>query len=201
MMRFALTLLARFITGAGSAHWVGCSPEPKQRIYFANHTSNLDALILWAGLPLTVQKVTRPVAAHDYWTGDPLRLYLARNVFNALLIERKNVTVSSNPIPQILAAMDGGCSIVIFPEGKRNYGPEVGEFKSGLYHIAKGRPEVELVPVFLQNLNRILPKGEFLPVPVIGSLYFGTPLHLQEGERKADFLLRAKQAVESLRKE
>ena len=148
MINHALTLLARFITGAGSAHWVGCAPEPKQRIYFANHTSNLDALILWAGLPANVRRVTRPVAAHDYWTGDPLRRYLACSVFNAVLIERKKVTVSNNPIPQILQAMGTESSIIIFPDGKRNYGPEIGEFKSGLYHLAISRRELELVPVF-----------------------------------------------------
>jgi hypothetical protein len=70
-----------------------------------------------------------------------------------------------------------------------------------LYHIAKGRPDVELVPALLQNLNRILPKGEFLPVPLIASIYFGTPLRLRDGERKAEFLTRAKQALESLRRE
>jgi 1-acyl-sn-glycerol-3-phosphate acyltransferase len=201
MIDQALTLLARFITGAGSAHWVGCAPEAKQRIYFANHTSNLDALILWAGLPTNVRRVTRPVAAHDYWTGDPLRRYLACNVFRAILIERKKVTVSNNPIPQILEAMGKESSIIIFPEGKRNYGPEIGEFKSGIYHLATARPEVELVPVLLQNLNRILPKGEFLPVPVFASIYFGTPIMVKEGERKAEFLKRAKESIEQLRKE
>jgi len=201
MVNHALTLLARFITGAGSAHWVGCAAEPKQRIYFANHTSNLDALILWAGLPNPVRKVTRPVAAHDYWTGDPLRRYLACNVFNALLIERKKVTVSNNPIPQILSAMGTESSIIIFPEGKRNFGPDIGEFKSGLYHLAASRPDVELVPVLLQNLNRILPKGEFLPVPVFASIYFGTPMRINEGERKKEFLERAKKSIEVLRKE
>ena len=201
MLNHALTLLARFITGAGSAHWVGCAPEPRQRIYFANHTSNLDALILWAGLPTSVRKVTRPVAAHDYWTGDPLRRYLACNVFNALLIERKKVTVSNNPIPQILSAMGTESSIIIFPEGKRNFGPEIGEFKSGLYRLASSRPDVELVPVLVQNLNRILPKGEFLPVPVFASIYFGTPMKINEGERKKEFLERAKHAIEVLRKE
>lgn len=200
MTGFLLSLLARFITGAGSAHWVGCQPEAKQRIYFANHTSNLDALILWAGLPTSLRKLTRPVAAHDYWTGDPLRRYLAEKVFRAILIERKKITVSNNPIPQILNAMGDGCSIIIFPEGKRNFGPEVGEFKSGLYHLALGRPEVELVPVLLQNLNRILPKGEFLPVPLIASIYFGAPIQIEPGERKADFLVRARQAVETLRR-
>lgn len=200
-MNHALTLLARLITGAGSAHWIGCAPEVKQRIYFANHTSNLDALILWAGLPVAVRKVTRPVAAHDYWTGDPLRRYLAQSVFNAILIERKKVTVSNNPIPQILQAMGDRSSIVIFPEGKRNLGPEIGEFKSGLYHLAAARPDVEVVPVLLQNLNRILPKGEFLPVPVFASIYFGSPIRIAEGERKSDFLARARQSIEALRQE
>jgi 1-acyl-sn-glycerol-3-phosphate acyltransferase len=201
MVNHALTLLARLITGAGSAHWIGCAPEPKQRIYFANHTSNLDALILWAGLPVSVRKLTRPVAAHDYWTGDPVRRYFACKVFNAILIERKKVTVSNNPIPQILTAMGKESSIIIFPEGKRNFGPETGEFKSGLYHLATGRPDVELVPVLLQNLNRILPKGEFLPVPVFASIYFGTPLRVEKGERKADFLARARHGIEVMRKE
>jgi 1-acyl-sn-glycerol-3-phosphate acyltransferase len=201
MMALFLTLLARFITGAGSAHWVGCVPDTRQRIYFANHTSNLDALILWAGLPEEVRARTRPVAAHDYWTGDPLRRYLAKDVFNALLIERKKVTVSNNPIPQILQAMGQEYSIIIFPEGLRNLGPEIGEFKSGLFHLASARPDVELVPVLLQNLNRILPKGEFLPVPLIASIYFGSPLQIQPGERKRDFLERAKRSVEALRME
>ena len=199
MTAFLLTLLARFVTGASHARWIGCAPEMKQRIYFANHTSNLDALILWAALPVEIRKLTRPVAAHDYWTGDPLRLYLAQKVFNAILIERKKVTVSSNPIPKILEAMGECYSVILFPEGKRNPGPEVGEFKSGLYHLAIARPDVELVPVFLQNLNRILPRGEFLPVPVLGSIYFGCPIHLQERERKCDFLKRAQIAVEKLR--
>jgi 1-acyl-sn-glycerol-3-phosphate acyltransferase len=194
-----LTWLAWFITGAHNARWIGCAPELKQRIYFANHTSNLDALILWASLPFEIRRRTRPVAAADYWTGDPFRRYLAGKVFNAILIERKKVTVSTNPIPQILYAMGAKHSIIIFPEGKRNPGPEPGEFKSGLYHLASDRPDVELVPVYLQNLNRILPRGEFLPVPVLGSIYFGTPMKINADERKADFLQRARLAVDSLR--
>jgi 1-acyl-sn-glycerol-3-phosphate acyltransferase len=194
-----LTWLSWFITGAHSARWIGCGPELKQRIYFANHTSNLDALILWASLPLEIRRKTRPVAAADYWTGDPLRRHLAGKVFNAILIERKKVTISSNPIPKILEAMGSEHSIIIFPEGKRNPGPEPGDFKSGLYHLAIAKPGVELVPVYLQNLNRILPKGEFLPVPLMGSIFFGTPLQLREAERKVDFLDRAWKAVEALR--
>lgn len=198
MIRWFLTLLARFITGASNAQWIGCAPELKQRIYFANHTSNLDALIIWAALPPALRDVTRPVAAHDYWTGGKVRLYLAQKVFNAVLIERNKVTVSSNPIPKILEAMDKDYSIIIFPEGKRNPGPEVGEFKSGIYHLAAKRPELELVPVLLSNMNRILPKGEFVPVPLIGSIQMGTPMKLEPGESKASFIARAHQALDQM---
>jgi 1-acyl-sn-glycerol-3-phosphate acyltransferase len=199
MTAFCLSLLARFITGASPTRWIGCAPELKQRIYFANHTSNLDALILWTALPGAIRQKTRPVAAHDYWTGGPVRNYFACKVFNAILIERKKVTVSSNPIPRILEAMGTDWSIIIFPEGRRNPGPETGAFKSGLFHLANSRPDVELVPVYLQNLNRILPRGEFLPVPVLGSIYIGAPIQLNPGEKKLDFLQRAHESLESLR--
>ena len=193
-----LTLLARFITGAANAQWIGCAPELKQRIYFANHTSNLDALIIWAALPPQLRKITRPVAAHDYWTGGKVRLYLAQKVFNAVLIERNKVTVSSNPIPKIIEAMGDAYSIIIFPEGKRNPGPEIGEFKSGIYHLAARKPGVELVPVLLENMNRILPRGEFVPVPLIGSIRMGAPMQLAPGETKASFMERAHKALDQM---
>jgi 1-acyl-sn-glycerol-3-phosphate acyltransferase len=198
MIPWFLTLLARFITGASNAQWIGCAPELQQRIYYANHTSNLDALIIWAALPPRVREVTRPVAAHDYWTGGKVRLYLAQRVFNAILIERKKVTVSSNPIPKIIEAMGDNYSIIIFPEGKRNSGPEVGEFKSGIYHLAVKKPGVEFVPVLLENMNRILPRGEFVPVPLIGGIRIGTPLRLEEGEPKAEFIARAHKALDQM---
>lgn len=198
MIPWFLTLVARFITGAANAQWIGCAPELNQRIYFANHTSNLDALIIWAALPPQLRKVTRPVAAHDYWTGGPVRLYLARKVFNAILIERHKVTVSSNPIPKILEAMGDAYSIIIFPEGKRNPGPEIGEFKSGIYHLAAKKPGVEFVPVLLENMNRILPRGEFVPVPLIGSIRMGAPIKLEADEGKSHFIARAHQALEAM---
>ena len=82
MMKSLLVLLAKLISGA-NVRWVGCAPEIRQRIYFANHTSNLDALVIWASLPPSVRDLTRPVAARDYWIKDPLRRYLANHVLNA----------------------------------------------------------------------------------------------------------------------
>ena len=138
------------------------------------------------------------MAARDYWETNALRKFLATPIFNALLIERKNVTARSNPIPQILDAMDRGASVIIFPEGTRSRGPEPGEFKSGLYHIARQRPQIPLTPVFLENFNRILPKGEVLPVPLLASVIVGAPIQLNDDEPKLEFLERARLAVWNL---
>ena len=181
------------------ARWFGCEPATRQRIYFANHTSHLDAAVLWSALPANVRALTRPVAARDYWTRGRLRPFLANRVFNAVLIERKKPTPHDNPLEAMLAALGRNCSLIVFPEGTRNPGPDPAPFKSGLYHLAQRRRDVELVPVLLENLNRILPKGEFLPVPLLGSATFGHPIYLQKAETKAAFLDRARAAVIALR--
>ena len=187
----------RVITGA-RATWMAREPSTQPTIYFANHTSNLDAAILWAALPNAVRDRTRPVAAQDYWDSSAIRRFMAVRVFNALLIERKNVTARTNPIPTIVEALDAGASIIIFPEGGRSPGPEPGPFKSGIYHIVKQRPQIPLTPVFLENFNRILPKGEFLPVPLLATVIVGAPIQLAETETKQSFVERARLAVWNL---
>lgn len=189
--------ILRIVTGA-RATWMGAEPTTQPTIYFANHTSNLDAAVLWAALPAAVRDKARPVAAQDYWDGGAVRRFLALRVFNALLIERKNVTARNNPLPGIIAALDAGSSIIIFPEGGRSAGPEPSAFKSGIYHLAKQRPNIPLTPVFLENLNRILPKREFLPVPLLATVIVGASIQLAEGENKVDFLERARLAVWNL---
>ena len=189
--------ILRVITGA-RATWMAAEPSTQPTIYFANHTSNLDAAVLWASLPPTVRERTRPVAAQDYWDTNRIRRFTAVRIFNALLIERKNVTARTNPLPAIIAALDAGSSIIIFPEGGRSAGPEPGAFKSGIYHLAKQRPNIPLTPVFLENFNRILPKGEFLPVPLLATVIVGAPIQLNADENKIDFLERARLAVWNL---
>jgi 1-acyl-sn-glycerol-3-phosphate acyltransferase len=198
-------MIASFIAGtlrlcAGAvARWQGCAPEPRQRIYFANHSSNLDGPLLWASLPYPLRQKVRLVAAHDYWSVGRVRPFLAKNVFQAVLIERKRPTQESNPLDLMLDAMGEDCSLIIFPEGGRFSGPEPQPFKAGLYHLSKRRPDIDLVPVWIENLNRILPKGEVLPVPLLGSLTFGAPMRLEPGESKPAFLDRARAAVIALR--
>jgi 1-acyl-sn-glycerol-3-phosphate acyltransferase len=201
----ALAAFARLLTGV-RPQWRGFYPDAKQRVYYANHTSHLDALIIWATLPSEVRAVTRPVAARDYWMKSAPRRYFSGKVFHAVLIDRpeNNPTLplraSLKVIDQMLDAMGEGCSLIVFPEGTRGSGADIKPFKSGLYYLASRRPALECVPVYLDNMNRILPKGEILPVPLLGTVTFGAPLRISPGEAKREFLERARQALLALRK-
>ncbi len=194
----AISLFARFIT-APRAVWQGIEPAPTQRVYFANHSSNGDFVLLWTVLPPALRKRTRPVAALDYWLTSPLRAFIGRDVFNAVLIDRRPEVRLQDPVSQMAEALDEGSSLILFPEGGRNSSDQpLLPFKSGLYHLAKARPEVDLVPVWIANLNRVMPKGEIIPVPLICTLTFGAPLHLALDEDKETFLARAAQALLAL---
>ena len=190
--------LARLLAGA-SARWIASQPDTCQRVYFANHTSHLDALLIWASLPRAVREVTRPVAAKDYWSGGIVRRWLAQEVFDAILIDRTDIKVHQSPVDLMLREAGTNFSLIVFPEGSRSVSGEVGEFKSGLYYLAKKRPDIELIPVHIDNLNRVLPRGEFLPVPLLSCISFGPPLWLERDEAKLDFLARARRAVLSLK--
>jgi len=193
-----LVLLARFLSGA-TVRWVDSQPDTCQRVYFANHTSHLDAIVIWSSLPPFVREKTRAIAAKDYWDAGPIRRYIARRLFNALLIDRENVNIKNTPIKIMVDEIKDIYSIVMFPEGGRSHGETIGEFKSGLYYLCKKRPDLELIPVYLDNMNRILPRGKTLPVPMLSRVVFGPPLWLEQGETKDNFLTRCRLAVLNLK--
>lgn len=191
-----VALAARLISGAtvrlADENCLGAG----QRVYIANHSSHLDFIVLWSALPPDLRRVTRPVAAKDYWEKTALRRALAVEVYRALLIER-DFSAHSNPI-EFLAREMGDDSLILFPEGTRGSGDEIGPFKSGIYHLSTKKPDLICVPVYLENLNRILPKGEILPLPLLSSITMGAPLRLEENEPKRAFLSRLREAVVAL---
>ena len=194
----AIVVFARFITAARGI-WLGSAPDNRQRVYFANHASNGDFVLIWAVLPHQLRQRTRPVAASDYWLKSGLRSFIGKQVFNAVLINRVAEDRAEDPVTQMAVALDAGSSLILFPEGKRNTTDDVLlPFKSGLYHLARMRPEVDLVPVWIENLNRVMPKGEIIPIPLICTVTFGASLHVAEGEAKDVFLGRAETALRAL---
>lgn len=196
--RFTAALICGFakaVTGV-RAVWRGSEPLPRQRIYFANHTSHGDFVLIWAVLPPALRRLTRPVARADYWQRGALRRFIAEGVFRGVLISPTAVRRHGlNPLEQMNHALSGGDSLIVFPEGTRNTAAGLLPFKSGLYHLAKAHPEVELIPVWIENLGRVMPKGALIPIPLLCSLSFGQPLRLEADEGKAAFLERARASM------
>jgi 1-acyl-sn-glycerol-3-phosphate acyltransferase len=192
-----LAAIARLITGA-QGHWYGAPPKAEQRIYFANHQSHFDWVLIWASLPRDLRTITRPIAARDYWTSSKLKHWITHEIFNAVYVSRER-SADEDPLEPLMEALRNGDSLVIFPEGTRGNKPEPAAFKAGLYHLAEAFPEVQLVPAWIDNVQRVMPKGEVVPVPILCSVTFGAPLTRQAGEDKRAFLERARNAVIALR--
>ena len=197
MLSQALTLLMRVLVGA-QPRWIGSRPSPALRIYYANHTSHMDTLALWCALPGDLRAKTRPVAASDYWSGPGVKSWIATRGFNALFVERNADRRERDPLAPLVEALQRGESLIIFPEGTRRAQALPSAFKSGLFHLAAKVPGAELIPVYLDNLYRSMPKGTLLPVPLTCSVRFGAPLERRAEESKDAFLERARQAVVDL---
>ncbi|MFU8925738.1 lysophospholipid acyltransferase family protein [Acinetobacter puyangensis] len=195
---FLMRRSVRLLTGARSL-WLGCKPELKQRIYYANHNSHIDFVLLWSSLPTSIRRQTRPVAASDYWQSNALRQFLIQDVFHGITIARHRES-GQDPLQPVIDALNDGDSVIFFPEGTRNLDEDriLLPFKSGLFHLSQRFPEVELVPVWITNLNRVMPKGAFIPLPLLSTVAFGTPLDTQHLLDKTAFLHRAEQQLLAL---
>ncbi len=187
----------RLLTGA-QARWYGCPPKAEQRIYFANHQSHADLVMIWAALPAELRSITRPIAAKDYWTASKFKEWITTSVFNAIYVDRAR-TADQDPLEPLIQALESGDSIIIFPEGTRGHAEEPQPFKAGLYNLALKFPNVVLVPAWIDNVQRVMPKGEVVPVPILCSVTFGAPVQLAPGEDRGEFLARARHAVIALR--
>lgn len=193
-----LALSSQWLTGAQVTSVADMPTEPC--IYYANHSSHGDFVLLWASLSKALRKRTRPIAGKDYWAGGRLKSYIGHRVFRALMVDRASARHAAGLIDQMVKALDEGDSLIVFPEGTRNLSEQaLMPFKAGIYHIASRRPATPFVPVWINNINRVLPKGHWLPVPLLCQLSYGVPWGLQEAPDKDEFLTQAEQRLLALR--
>lgn len=189
----ALIPLLRLIIGV-TARWESEPDLTRQRIYYANHTSHMDTLAIIAALPAQARRDVKPVAAKDYWGKTRFRAYVAQRGLNAVLIDRAPQP-GQNVLEPIMGVVRAGHSIIIFPEGTRSSQALPGPFKSGLFRLAQAFPDVDLVPVYLENLHRSMPKGKHVPLPILCTIRIGKPIVRIPDEGKPEFLERAREAV------
>lgn len=183
------------------ARWVGCEAADVQRIYLANHTSHMDFVLIWAVLPAFLREKTRPVAAADYWDRGLVRSYIIHRVFRAVVIDRNCSGQTANPIETLIKALDRRESLILFPEGTRGSGEGLQPFKCGIFHLAKARPQVEIVPVWIDNAYRVMPKGSAVPIPLLCSVTFGRPMHVTADQTKDVFLSGLRNSLLELSKQ
>lgn len=193
----ALCLLISFLTGVRpkDAHELPLSPD-RSIVYYANHSSHGDFMLVWVSLPRRWRKRVRPVAGADYWLSNPIKRFIIQQVFNGLLVPRN----SGNPqasTEKMQAALEQKQSLIIFPEGTRNTDENcvLQPFKSGIYHLANQCPTAYFVPMWIDNINHVLPKGKVLPVPLLCQVQIGEPIQIRPYEGKEEFIARCHAAL------
>jgi 1-acyl-sn-glycerol-3-phosphate acyltransferase len=194
-IEWLLIVSVRLLVGA-QPRWRGCAHSSEQRIYVANHSSHLDAVLLLSTLPAALRHRTRPVADAEYWTAGPVRRFLIHSIFRGVLVGRDRIQL--NPLEPAATALRGGDSLIFFPEGTRGPGAILQPLKPGIFHLARWFPNVDIVPVWIDNSYRILPKGFAIPVPLLCSITFGSPLRWREGQQQEEFLAEVREAMEAL---
>jgi 1-acyl-sn-glycerol-3-phosphate acyltransferase len=150
-------------------------PESGPFILIANHSSHLDTISLLSLFPLSRLRDVRPVAAADYFERNRLISILTRTIFNILPIARANITPENNPLRRMRETIEAGQSLIIFPEGTRGTASEMAPFRAGVAHLLEKAPNTPVVPAYLVNMGRSLPKGEFIPVPFFCEIRLGAP--------------------------
>jgi 1-acyl-sn-glycerol-3-phosphate acyltransferase len=152
------------------------TPDPF--LLVANHSSHLDTLSLLSLFPLRRLRRLHPCAAADYFARNAAAAFFSRTFFNILPIERVRINPEDHPIQRMREALERGDSLLLFPEGTRGSGGALAPFKGGVAHLVEQLPHVPVIPVYLENMGRALPKGEFVPVPFFCEVRIGAPRRL-----------------------
>ncbi len=173
----------------------------KQYVIVANHNSHFDTMALLAAVPGGHIGGVKAVAAGDYFGKTGIKKWASEFFVDALLIPRSRPrpgTSDPDPIQMMIDALDNGNSLIIFPEGTRGEPGVMQPFKKGIGLILSERPYIPFVPVYMQGIHKLLPKGGTVPVPFDNSVRFGQPVFCK-GMTIEEIVARAEAEVLALR--
>ena len=129
-------------------------PRSTPAIYVANHQSNFDIPILYAGLPLQF----RWMAKQELFRVPLFGLAMKRSGY--IPIDRSDRRKAMHSLTLAAERIRSGTSVIVFPEGTRTPDGRLQDFKQGALLIA-AKAGVPVVPVAIHGSFRIQPKGSW----------------------------------------
>lgn len=174
-------------------------PAKGPAVLVANHNSHLDTLALMALFPLHQVAKLRPVAAADYFLRNRWLAWFALEVVGIIPIRCQLKISDQTTLQPLLAALDQGDILILFPEGSRGEPEQMSGFKTGIAHLARAKPHVPVTPIFMHGLGKALPRGEALLVPFFCDIFVGMPL-VWQGDRQG-YMEQLQGAIRELARE
>ena len=148
----------------------------KQFILIANHNSHMDTMAIMSAIPHRFIHKVHPVAARDFFGKNLFQKILMRYLVNATLIRRDRDNKERDPINDMDKMLKKKRSLILFPEGSRGIAGKMSNFKKGLGYLVQKNPKISVIPVYLENIYKTLPKGKRLILPYNCSIKFGEPI-------------------------
>ena len=169
----------------------------KQFILIANHNSHMDTMAIMSAIPSRYIHKVHPIAARDFFGGSLFKKILMRYLVNATLIQRDRDDPENDPIDSMDKMLKKSRSLILFPEGSRGVPGVMTKFKKGLGYLIQRNPEINVIPVYLDDVYKTLPRGKNLILPYNCSIKFGDPIQFKSMEME-DILLSSEKAMQNL---
>ena len=171
----------------------------KQFILIANHNSHMDTMAIMSAIPSRYIHKVHPIAARDFFGGSLFKKILMRYLVNATLIQRDRDDPNNDPIDSMDKMLKKSRSLILFPEGSRGTPGVMSKFKKGLGYLIQRNPEINVIPVYLDNVYKTLPRGKNLILPYNCSIKFGDPIKFKSMDME-DILLSSEKSMQNLMK-
>jgi|TARA_B110000091_G_C13749889_1_gene447169 1-acyl-sn-glycerol-3-phosphate acyltransferase len=169
----------------------------KQFILIANHNSHMDTMAIMSAIPSRYIHRVHPIAARDFFGGSLFKKILMRYLVNATLIKRDRTDPENDPIDSMDKMLKKSRSLILYPEGSRGIPGVMSNFKKGLGYLIQRNPDVDVIPVYLDNVYKTLPKGKKIILPYNCSINFGEPIKFNSYELE-DILESSEKAISKL---
>jgi 1-acyl-sn-glycerol-3-phosphate acyltransferase len=145
-------------------------------VIIANHSSHFDSPVVYTALPGRIRNKLAMAAAADKFFGSRKKRVWWQSLFqNAFPVHRGGGT---KQLDYPMSLLRSGWSILIYPEGGRSKTGQIARFKAGPAIMAM-QAKVPVIPIYMDGLRAIMPKGQREPRPGPVFARIGKPISLE----------------------